>query len=104
MLNLLPLLCTHFRGNSFIFILSFSKKIEKSNIKLKDSIMSFLLDLKNIFKGNLEIELYDLKTDIQETINVAEQFPEIVKRAEKIILREHVSSEISSFKFSILGD
>ena len=59
---------------------------------------------KNIFKGNLEIELYDLKTDIQETINVAEQFPEIVKRAEKIILREHASSEISSFKFSILGD
>jgi hypothetical protein len=52
----------------------------------------------------LEIELYDLKTDIQETINVAEQFLGIVKRAEKIILREHASSEISSFKFSILGD
>jgi arylsulfatase len=59
---------------------------------------------KNIFKGNLEIELYDLKTDIQETINVADQFPEIVKQAEKIILREHASSEIPNFKFSILGD
>ena len=47
-----PIVALWFILFSLPFILSFSKKIEKSNIKLKDSIMSFLLDLKNIFKGN----------------------------------------------------
>jgi arylsulfatase A len=36
-------------------------------------------------KGDGPIELYDLKTDVSETTNVAEANPEIVARAEKIL-------------------
>ena len=59
---------------------------------------------KNIFKGNLNVQLFDLSTDIQETNNVATQFPEIVKMAEEIMEKEHISSELQGFQFSILGD
>jgi len=59
---------------------------------------------RNIFKDNLEIELYNLETDIQEQINVAEQFPEIVEKARKIFEREHVPAEIERFKIKQLGD
>jgi len=59
---------------------------------------------KNIFKGNLIIELFDLSTDIQETKNVAEQFPEIIKRAKEIMEKEHKPSVSAGFQFSSLGD
>ena len=57
---------------------------------------------KNIFKGNLNIQLFDLSTDIQETKNVAERFPEIVKQAKEIMEKEHRPSVLPGFQFSIL--
>jgi len=59
---------------------------------------------KNIHKGNLIIELYDLATDIQELNNIADQHPEIVKQMEEIMQKEHVPSAVKRFKFATLGD
>jgi arylsulfatase A-like enzyme len=39
------------------------------------------------------VELYDLKTDIGETRDVASRHPALVRRAEVIMRREHVESE-----------
>jgi arylsulfatase len=59
---------------------------------------------KNIFKGNINIQVFDLSTDIQETKNVAEQFPEIVKQAKEIMDKEHSPSVLPGFQFSSLGE
>lgn len=59
---------------------------------------------KNIFKGNLEIELYNLDIDIKEQHNIAKQFPDIVKQLELIMKQEHVPAENERFKFKQLGD
>jgi len=59
---------------------------------------------KNIHKGNLSIELYDLSTDIQELNNIAEQHSEILKRMEEIMKKEHTPSTVKRFKFATLGD
>ena len=46
-------------------------------------------DLKAVRYGlNLDIEVYDLKNNQSETINIAEKYPEIVSQAEKIFLNE----------------
>jgi arylsulfatase len=39
-------------------------------------------------------ELYNLKSDMGETTNVAERHPDVVKRLEAIMAREHVPSEL----------
>jgi len=59
---------------------------------------------KNILKGNLEIELYDLENDIQEQKNVASQYPEVVKQIAQIMVREHITPEVQRFKMKALGD
>jgi arylsulfatase A-like enzyme len=59
---------------------------------------------KNIFKGNLELELYNLDTDIKEQNNIAKQHPDIVKQLAKIMKQEHVPAENERFKFKQLGD
>lgn len=59
---------------------------------------------KNIFEGNLEIELYDLDSDILETNNIASQYPDIVKQISKIMIQEHEPSKNERFKFKELGD
>jgi arylsulfatase A-like enzyme len=59
---------------------------------------------KNIKKGNLEIELYNLSTDIQELNNVAEAHPEIVEKIAEIMRSEHVQPEVPTFKMTALGD
>jgi len=59
---------------------------------------------KDMFKGNLEIELYDLATDIVEMNNVAGENPEIVQEIQKIMLEQHLASNIDRFKFEVLGD
>lgn len=45
------------------------------------------------FQEHLPIELYNLKDDIGETTNLANQKPEIVKRAEDIFKKAHIPSE-----------
>ena len=59
---------------------------------------------KNIFKGNMTLELYDLKTDPTELKDVAKENPEIIKQIEKIMLSEHTPAEIKRFKIKELGD
>lgn len=59
---------------------------------------------KNIKKGNLKIELYNLKTDPQEQFNIADKHPEIIKQMEQIMKTEHTVSENPFFKMKALGD
>lgn len=59
---------------------------------------------KDIFDGNMEIELYNLKDDIREETNVADQHPEIVARIETIMKEQHSPAEIERFKIKELGD
>lgn len=59
---------------------------------------------KNIFDGNMEIELYDLEADIAEANNLARQYPKIVKRMTRIMRRAHQQAEVSKFRFPQLGD
>ena len=40
-----------------------------------------------------DIELYNLKQDIGETTNIADQYPEIVKKAEEMFNEAHTPSE-----------
>ena len=59
---------------------------------------------KNIFDGNLEIELYDLENDILEQNNIATMHPDIVERIANIMTKEHEPAENERFKFKQLGD
>jgi arylsulfatase len=59
---------------------------------------------KNIFEGNMSVELYNLEDDPREERDVAGQYPEIVAEIEAIMVREHVPATIERFKFEELGD
>jgi len=59
---------------------------------------------KNIFKGNMKIELYDLEKDILEAYDISDEYPEIVARIEAIMEKEHTPSPIERFKMEQLGD
>lgn len=50
---------------------------------------------------NAPIELYNLSTDISESNNVAEKFPEIVKQIDEIMKKEHIKSDIFPFKYEM---
>jgi arylsulfatase A-like enzyme len=57
-----------------------------------------------ISEKNLEIELYNLDEDIQEQINLADQYPEIVKKIEWIMKNERTVPDLEAFKIPVLGD
>ncbi|SVE37570.1 uncharacterized protein METZ01_LOCUS490424, partial [marine metagenome] len=59
---------------------------------------------KDIFDGNLNVDLYDLENDIQEQNNLAAQYPEVVEKIEAIMKQEHIPSSLEKFKFTQLGD
>ena len=59
---------------------------------------------QNIFDGEMDIMLYDLEQDPREEMNVASQFPDIVKQIEKIMAREHEPSSLERFRIAQLGD
>jgi len=59
---------------------------------------------KDIFKGNMKIELYNLKNDLTESKDVADQNPEIVSKIEEIMKKEHTPADIDRFKIKQLGD
>ena len=59
---------------------------------------------KDIFKGNLTLELYNLENDLAETSDLSDQFPDVVSAMEEIMKREHTSAEIDRFKIKELGD
>lgn len=50
-----------------------------------------------ILKGPFKTQLFDLSKDIQEQNNVAAQHPEIVKRMEDIMKKEHHTPDIKRF-------
>lgn len=58
----------------------------------------------NIFKGNMELELYNLENDPQELINVADRYPETVKQLENIMVQQHQPAEIEKFRMPQIGD
>lgn len=59
---------------------------------------------KNIKKGNKEIELYNLDTDISEKINIADSHPEIIEKFFGIIKKEHSTPEVERFKIKELEE
>jgi len=59
---------------------------------------------KGIFDGNMEIELYDLSNDPVEEINLAADYPEVVKEIQGIMKQEHTRSLLPTFQFPQLGD
>lgn len=59
---------------------------------------------KNILKGNLKLELYNLENDIREEHDVAFKYPKIVKKIEEIMRREHEPAENERFKMKQIGD
>ena len=48
----------------------------------------------------MEIELYDLETDIQEQNNLATDYPDLVAQMERIIRESHKPAAIEKFNFS----
>ncbi len=59
---------------------------------------------RDIFKGNMEIELFDLDNDIQEQMNIASKHPEIIKQMETLMEIENTPSLNDRFKIKQLGD
>ncbi len=59
---------------------------------------------KNIFEGNMALELYNLKTDPREQFNVAAEHPEVVSKIAAIMKREHEPAVLERFKMKELGD
>lgn len=59
---------------------------------------------RDIFKGNMEIELYDLNEDIQEQNNIASKHPDIIKQVEMLMRKEHTPAINDRFKIKELGD
>lgn len=59
---------------------------------------------KDIFKGNMHIELYDLENDILESNDLSSKYPERVAAIAEIMKQEHVASDNENFKFRELGD
>jgi arylsulfatase len=57
-----------------------------------------------MFDGNMDIELFDLETDLREENDVAGDHPDVVARIEAIMKQEHVPSTIERFQFEALGD
>ncbi|MBS0010990.1 MAG: sulfatase-like hydrolase/transferase, partial [Bacteroidales bacterium] len=59
---------------------------------------------KNIFRGNMKIELYDLENDPGETRDLAGQYPEIISQIDSIMKAARVPAELDRFRFKELGD
>lgn len=59
---------------------------------------------KGILKDQLDIALYDLEADPQETTNLADSFPDIVNQISAIFTKEHIPATIERFKMPALGD
>jgi arylsulfatase len=57
---------------------------------------------KNIQQGNLTLELYNLEEDIEEQLDVAADFPDIISEMERIMEEEHVPSELNRFRMEAL--
>lgn len=59
---------------------------------------------KGMHKDNEVFELYDLEKDPGETNDISGEHPEIMKRVEEIIRKEHIVSPNPRWRYSQLGD
>ena len=59
---------------------------------------------KDIMKGNLKVELFNLETDLQELTDLSASYPELVRQMEQIMVNEHVPATIGLFRMKQLGD
>lgn len=59
---------------------------------------------KNIRIGNMELELYNLQSDIREAHNIALDHPEIVEKIKQFMIESHQKAETERFQMSALGD
>jgi arylsulfatase A-like enzyme len=59
---------------------------------------------RNMHKGNLDWELFDLVRDPEEMNNVANQYPQVIKKIQKISKREHTVSPNSNWQYEALGE
>jgi len=59
---------------------------------------------KNILKGNMKLELYNLKKDIQEQHDVADKYPKIVRKIEAIMKKQHTTATLEKFRMEPLED
>ena len=59
---------------------------------------------KDIRKGNMKIELYNLEEDIQELNDVAAEQPGIIQQMENIMAEDHHPATLDRFKMKELGD
>ncbi|MFA5688009.1 MAG: arylsulfatase [Kiritimatiellales bacterium] len=57
-----------------------------------------------LYQPDLPARLYNLKTDISESNDIAVQHPDIVAQMEEIILRERRKPEVESFRFGTYRD
>lgn len=57
--------------------------------------------LPRIFKGNREIELYNLELDPREQTNVARYHPDVVVKMKEIMRKAHTQAEIEQFNMPI---
>lgn len=58
----------------------------------------------DMLKGNIKIKLFDLEKDIQELHDIADQYPDIVKKIEKIMKEEHHTPLVHEFRLKALDD
>jgi len=59
---------------------------------------------ENIDQGNLEIQLFDLKNDLQEQHDVSAEHPDIVEQIREIMKAQHRPAAIERFRMEALGD
>lgn len=57
--------------------------------------------VKDVRKGNQNIELYDLSVDLFEQDNVATEHPEVIDKVLRIFRMEHVDAEIDMFNLPV---
>ena len=62
------------------------------------------LRMNLISDNSLDMELYNLENDPREENNVANEYPEIVKKIADIMKKEHSVPEVEAFRISVLGD
>ena len=65
---------------------------------------NFKAYIDNMQEGNDTIQLFNLSSDIQEQINVADQYPNIIDQMEKIIMKEHTKSFNERWQIASLDD
>lgn len=58
----------------------------------------------NMQEGNMVIDLFNLEDDPREQNNVAGQYPDIVSQIEKIMVEQHTTPEVETFKIKGLDD